>query len=98
MESCPLHPQLREDISNLGREIGETKGVIGEIKGRQDLQILALDEIKQGIKELTKNGNVVKTDLAVEKAKLSPVFWFISVLITVITTGVVSVVVKHFWK
>ena len=98
METCPLHPQLREDINALRGDVTDTKVDIGEMKVRQELQILALDEIKVGIKELTSNGNKLKIEAAVEHAKISPVFWFFSVLFTVVTTGIVGVVVRHFWK
>ena len=98
METCPLHPQLREDINALRSDVTDTKVDIGEMKVRQELQILALDEIKVGIKELTSNGNKLKIEAAVEHAKISPVFWFLSVLFTVLATGIVGVVVRHFWK
>ena len=95
METCPLHPQLRDDINALRSDVTDTKVDIGEMKVRQELQILALDEIKVGIKELTSNGNKLKIEAAVEHAKISPVFWFLSVLATVVTTGIVGVVVRH---
>jgi hypothetical protein len=98
METCPLHPQMREDFSSMGKEIGEVKEKIGEIRGRQDLQILALDEIKTGIKELTANGNQVKVNQAVEETKLKPIFWFIALLITIVATGIVGELIHHIWK
>jgi hypothetical protein len=98
METCPLHPQMREDFSHMGDKIGEIKESIGEIRGRQDLQILALDEIKTGIKELTTNGNTMKIDHAIEETKLKPIFWFIALLVTIIATGIVGELIHHIWK
>jgi len=98
METCPLHPNMREDITNLGKSIGDIKESMGEIRGRQDLQILALDEIKKGVKDLAVNGNQMKIDQAVEQAKLSPFFWLVSVVIVAIVTGGVAGLIHYLWR
>jgi hypothetical protein len=88
---------MREDFSHMGQEIGEVKMCIGEIRGRQDLQILALDEIKTGIKELTANGNALKTEAAVEKAKLTPLFWVLMIVGGIVLTTIVSSAIHYIW-
>jgi hypothetical protein len=91
MEPCALHPQMREDISKIFNELGE-------VKGRQEMQLSALGEIKNGITELTRNGNVQKQEQAILKTKLSPLFWGLMIVASVLLTGVTSFIINHFWR
>lgn len=91
MEPCALHPQMRDDISKIFSELGE-------VKGRQEMQLEALGEIKDGVRALTANGNVQKQEQAILKTKLSPLFWGLMVIGSVLLTGITSFLLQYFGK
>lgn len=84
MEVCPAHHELVQ--------------AVGRIEGKQAMQLEALSDIQGKLENLTANGNQAKIDMAVQNTKLSPVFWFIGLVATVIITSVTIAIISHNWN
>lgn len=88
---CQLHAEFRKEVS-------EIRTAVGRIEGRQDLQLQGIAEIKNNINELYSNGNAIKQEQAIQKTKLSPFFWFLTIVIGSSIMAVVTSLINHFWS
>jgi len=88
---CQLHAEFRKEVSDINK-------ALGRVEGRQEEQLRGISEIKDNINELYSSGNATKQEQAIQKTKLSPFFWFLTIVIGSSVMAVVTSVITHFWS
>ncbi len=59
---------------------------VGRIEGRQELQLTILNGINEKLIAMATAEAQVKTDLAIQKVKIKPIFWLLGVIGIAIVT------------
>jgi hypothetical protein len=84
MDFCPNH--------------SEVVAAQGEIKGKLDMLILGVEEVKNTLTGITRNGAKDRIDIAVERAKTKPLFWAVMIIGAVIITRLIELGLSKFFK
>lgn len=86
---CQLHAEMRRDITNM-------TAAIGRIEGRQQMQLDNLSEIKSDISKLYENGSAQKQEIAIQRTKLTPLFWLLTVAGSVLITSIITAILSKW--
>jgi hypothetical protein len=70
----------------------------GEIVGKLEMILDGQKAMFTKLEGLVQNGEITKLNVAVEKQKLKPLFWFIASLFSAVLIVLADVLIRHWGK